>query len=431
MEISLFMKDALPGGGGSGRCATRRHNKPEPLCCGFEEALQLALKSIRPLSAEKIPLVESVGRMAATDLFSRVDSPAMDSSRKDGYAVASVDIAGATISSPVSLKISGTLAAGEKSDIVLDSGATVRVLTGARTPTGADAVVAEEYVVRKGDTVFFDAPIQPGKNVLFRGSDVSLDRRLVASGQPITPVVAGLLAAGGHSSVPVRKTPTVGIVGTGDEIVVPGTPLKEGQLYASNIVTLAGWCRKLGITARMTTVQDDYDTLYGTLKAYLDKTDALITSGGAWTGDRDFVARALGALGWKKIFHRIRMGPGKAVGFGMLGQKPVFILAGGPPSNLMGFVQIALPGLQALCGHAHPGLPTITARLTQDIKDGKTDWTDMYYGTLEAGDGLPLFHPMKKRSRLSAIGQATAVACIPEGKEALPAGSVVVVQRIP
>ncbi len=430
MEKSLFMKDAMPGGGGSGRCATRRHNGPEALCCGFEDALQQTLKTIRPLSTEKIPLVESVGRVAATDLFSRVDSPAMDSSRKDGYAVASVDIAGATKNVPVSLKISGTLAAGEKSDIQLCAGATVRVLTGARTPTGADAVVAEEYVVRKGDTIFIDAPIQPGKNVLFRGSDVSLDRRLVASGQPITPVVAGLLAAGGYSRVPVRKTPTVGIVGTGDEIVVPGTPLKEGQLYASNIVTLAGWCKKLGITTCMTTVKDDYDTLLGTLKAFSDKTDALITSGGAWMGDRDFVSRALGELGWKKMFHRIRMGPGKAVGFGMLGQKPVFMLAGGPPSNLMGFLQIALPGLQALCGHADPGLPTITARLTRDIRDGKTDWTDMYYGTLEAGDDLPLFHPMKKRSRLLAIGEATAVACVPEGNESLPSGSVISVQRI-
>ena len=162
METSLLMKDAMPGGGGSGRCATRRYSGPEPLCCGFEAALQMTLKTIRPLSAETLPLVESVGRMVGTDLFSLVNSPAMDSSRKDGFAVACADIAGATKEAPVSLTISGNLAAGEKSDIPLCAGATVRVLTGARTPIGADAVVAEEYVVRKGDTVFFDTPIQPG-----------------------------------------------------------------------------------------------------------------------------------------------------------------------------------------------------------------------------------------------------------------------------
>ena len=99
---------------------------------------------------------------------------------------------------------------------------------------------------------FFDAPIQPGKNVLFRGSDVSLDQRIVASGQPITPVIAGLLAAGGYSRIPVRKTPKVGITGTGNEIVLPCMQLQEGQLYASNILALAGWCRKLWITTRMT-----------------------------------------------------------------------------------------------------------------------------------------------------------------------------------
>ncbi|WP_083456522.1 molybdopterin molybdotransferase MoeA [Desulfosarcina cetonica] len=255
--------------------------------------------------------------------------------------------------------------------------------------------------------------------------------RIVGSGQLITPLITGLLAAGGYSAVPVRKTPTVGIVGTGDEIIKPGTPLKEGQLYASNIVTLAGWCKKHAMPSRMTTVKDDYNALYDTLKALSEETDALITSGGAWMGDRDFVAQALDELGWQKMFHRIRMGPGKAVGFGMLGNKPVFVLAGGPPSNLMGFLQIALPGLQALCGHAEPKLPTLTARLARDIKDGKKDWSDCYYGKLEAGSDLPLFHPMKKRIRLAGITKATAVVCIPEGKERLLAGSVIAVQRIP
>ncbi|BBO92985.1 gephyrin-like molybdotransferase Glp [Desulfosarcina ovata] len=430
METSLVLKNGLAGGGVSGRSTTWAPDGPEPLSWGLKEALRLVLETIRPLPAEEVSLVESVGRMAAADLFSLVNSPGMDSSRKDGFAVASGDIAGATESDPVQLPVSGTLAAGDKSDIPLCPGTTVRVLTGARIPAGVDAVVAEEYVVRKGNTILFGSPIRPGKNVLLRGSDISMEHRIVGAGQLISPLVAGLLAAGGYSTVPVRKTPTVGIVGTGDEIVKPGTPLKDGQLYASNIVTLAGWCKKYAMPSRMTTVKDDYDALYDTLKALSEETDALITSGGAWMSDRDFVAQAFDELGWRKLFHRIRMGPGKAVGFGMLGNKPVFVLAGGPPSNLMGFLQIALPGLQALCGHADPGLPTITARLAQDIKDGKKDWSDFYYGKLEAGDDLPLFHPMKKRIRLAGIAETTAVARVPEGEETLLAGSVISVQRI-
>ena len=145
-------------------------------------------------------------------------------------------------------------------------------------------------------------------------------------------------------------------------------------------------------------------------------------------GDHDIVAQVLEGLGWKKVFHKIRMGPGKAAGFGLLDDKPVFMLAGGPSSNLMGFLQIALPGLLALSGHANPGLPGINARLASELKGREPDWTDFFFGTLEPDEGLPTFYPLKERSRLSSIAKATAVASIPEGQEYLSEGSVVYVQ---
>ena len=182
--------------------------------------------------------------------------------------------------------------------------------------------------------------------------------------------------------------------------------------------------------SRMAIVKDDQEAIFSALKVLSEETDAVITSGGAWTGDFDMVAQVLEKLGWKEVFHRIRIGPGKAVGFGILEKKPVFILPGGPPSNLMGFLQIALPGLLALSGHTNTGLPAINARLASEISDGKSDWTDFFFGTLELGDGLPTFHPMKKRSRLSSIAKATAVASIPEGQDCLLEGSVINVQLL-
>jgi molybdopterin molybdotransferase len=156
----------------------------------------------------------------------------------------------------------------------------------------------------------------------------------------------------------------------------------------------------------------------------------MITSGGAWTGDRDMVSGVLEGLGWRKIFHRIRIGPGKAVGFGILDKKPVFILPGGPPSNLMGFLEIALPGIMALSGHKSFDLPRVNARLGSEIVDGKADWTDFFFGTLTYGDELAVFHPMKKRSRLGSIAEADAIAAIPEGRESLPEGTIISVQLL-
>jgi molybdopterin molybdotransferase len=242
--------------------------------------------------------------------------------------------------------------------------------------------------------------------------------------------MAGLLAAAGHSEIPVFKNPVVGMVGTGDEIVEPGKPLSEGKLYASNIVTTAGLCRKYNMPTRMAIAKDDPEAILEAIEKMFTETDALITSGGAWRGDHDYVALVLEKLGWKKVFHRIRIGPGKAVGFGLLQDKPIFILPGGPPSNLMGFLQIALPGLLALSGRAGAGLPRINARLAADINDGKSTWTDFFYGALEYGEGLPVFHPMQKRSRLNSIAEATAIAAVPEGRDSLQAGEVVSVQLL-
>ncbi|OPY76023.1 MAG: Molybdopterin molybdenumtransferase [Syntrophorhabdus sp. PtaU1.Bin153] len=396
---------------------------------GLKEALRLTLEGVKLLPAENVALVDCVDRIAASDLYALVDSPSMDSSRKDGYAVLAREIAAATTENPVRLCLLGSMAAGGDKDIQIKPGTTVRVLTGARIPTGADAVVAEEFVKKRDDDVLVEAPAEP-KNILPRGSDVASRKCILRAGQQISPSMAGLLAVAGHSMIPVFMTPVVGIIGTGDELVEPGKPLEDGKLYASNIVTVAGWCSRYKMKPRMAIVKDDHDAILDTLRILSDETDAVITSGGAWTGDHDMVAEVLEELGWKQVFHRIRIGPGKAVGFGVLHEKPVFILPGGPPSNLMGFLQIALPGLLALSGHTNPGLPRLNARLGSELREGKRNWTDFFFGTLQFDDELPTFNPMKKRSRLGSIAEATAVASIPEGQDHLLEGSIIDVQLL-
>ncbi len=396
---------------------------------GLKDALRLTLKNIRPLLPENIPLAESVDRIAASDLYALVDSPSMDSSRKDGYAVLSHEVANTTPENPVQLQLLGSMAAGGKQNIPIRLGTTVRVLTGARIPIGADAVVAEEFTIKKNNKIYIQAPAEP-KNILRRGSDVTWGKRILRKGQKISPIMIGLLAVAGHSMISVFRNPIAGIIGTGDELVKPGKTLSQGKLYASNIITLAGWCNKYKIKSRMAIVKDNHGTMFNTLQTLSRKTDVIITSGGAWTGDHDIIAEVLEELGWKKVFHRIRIGPGKAVGFGTLNNKPVFILPGGPPSNLIGFLQIALPGLLALAGYSDPGLSTTKAKLASDLKDGKPDWTDFFFGILKSGDELPVFHPLNKRSRLSSITDATAIASIPEGQDFLVEGSVISVQLL-
>jgi molybdopterin molybdotransferase len=393
----------------------------------LDEALRLVLDHIAPLPPEDVSLVESVGRIAASDLYALVDSPSLDTSRKDGYAVVSGDVAGATQEHPAWLRVLGVMAAGGAHRIAISPGTAVRVLTGARIPDGASGVVSDEYARKGEDQVAIENSAEPG-NILPRGSDVMAGTCILRRGQKISPLMAGLLAVAGHSTISVTRSPVVGILGTGDEITAPGQPLLDGKLYASNIITLAGWCRKYGMTMDLAIVSDDLSAIRTTLQDLSTRTDAILTSGGAWKGDRDLVARVLEEMGWRKVFHRIRIGPGKAAGFGMLNGKPVFVLPGGPPSNANAFLQVALPGLLALSGHPNPGLPRIKAMLAAPLLKGDCEWTDFFFGTLSFDGELPTFVPQKKRSRLATISDATAIASIPEGFDHLPEGSIIDVQ---
>lgn len=397
---------------------------------GFDEALKLTLQWINPLATETLDLLESVDRIAAEEYFAKINSPSVDASLKDGFAVLSCDVANAAPENPVRLKLIGSQAAGGRQDLNVTSGNTVEVLTGAKIPDGADAVVSGEFASQDNGYIVVFKNAEPGRNILPKGSDIAAGKSIVKAGQRLTPGRVGLLAASGHSRLSAARIPSVAIAATGDEIVAPGKALPEGKLYASNITTIAAWCKRYGMKVQTSVVKDDPDEIIDMLKSTAEKTDAIITSGGAWTSDRDMVAHVLDKLGWNKIFHRIRIGPGKAVGFGLLSEKPVFVLPGGPPSNLMGFLQIALPGLLQLAGYPRPGLPVANARLASDLKSMHEDWTQFVFGSIEMNPDIPVFHSLRNESRLRSMAEADAVAVIPEGQTFIPAGSVVKAQLL-
>lgn len=397
---------------------------------GYQEALGRVLGCISPIGSGPARIGECAGRVASEDLYARVDSPSVDASLKDGYAVRSQEILKASPENPVRLRVIGTAAAGLPAGQTVAVGDAVRILTGARIPNGADSVVAEEYVRTDGENVVVAGTVGPGRNIFSKGADVAIGERVCGRGDRLTPGVLGILAAAGFGEVPVYSRPSVGIIATGDEVVAPGRPLPEGKLYASNLVTLDAWCRRFGMETLLRVVRDEKAALRECLEVAIESCDAILTSGGAWTGERDLVAKILGEIGWKKSFHRIRIGPGKAVGFGMLGEKPVFILPGGPPSNLTAFLEIALPGLLKLCGYADPQLPRISVTLDRDIAVRDREWTQFVFGSIDIESGPMRFSPLELKSRLQSMARAEAVVCVPEGVDGFLKGDVVQAQLL-
>ncbi len=391
---------------------------------GFDEAFRLAIGNVPLCPEEACPTHRALFRIASRPIKAKVDSPSADSSIKDGYAVQSFDVATATISSPIELKLVGALGAGESPKMAVVPGTALRILSGAVIPNGADAVVTEEFTYSNGAIVKVFADAHPGRNILVRGTDVKAGEIIVGSGERITPAKVAVLVAGGVNEVWVFCAPRVGLLATGDEVLLPGKPIKEGGLYASNIALQEAWLKSFGLSCLIGACGDSSQQLVSEIESTLGHVDTMITSGGAWNGDRDIVVKTLRQIGWRPLFNRVRMGPGKAVGMGTLKGKPVFCLPGGPPSNEMAFFMIVLPSILRMYGYTRPPFPEFYGRLTHKIS-GQSDWTQFVHCRVSRQNFEFYLTPLDMSRRLSAMGLTEAIVKIPEGVEILEAQALV------
>ncbi|MBK5102266.1 MAG: molybdopterin molybdotransferase MoeA, partial [Desulfobacteraceae bacterium] len=350
-----------------------------------------------PLPPVSLPVDEASGLVVAKDIVALVDCPSVPTSLKDGYAIISTDLQGASKPHPVRLKISGMATAGGDHDLVVETGSAVKVMTGAKIPAGADAVAAIEFISEEGGWVRCYRDAGPGKNILPQGTDVAKGSLIAAKGEVLTPAKTGFVAAGGIYTIQVHPRPRVGVIATGDEVVAPGKPLRPGQLYASNLVTLLSWLRHFRIQAEAAVVPDKDQEIRKSIETMLERVDVLLTSGGAWKSERDLTTRILAEMGGKTVFHRVRIGPGKAVALILLQGKAIFCLPGGPPSNEMAFLQIALPGLCHLAARLPVPFAFKTARLSAPV-GGDIDWTQFVQARLEKKEGHWVVTPLKLKS---------------------------------
>jgi molybdopterin molybdotransferase len=309
----------------------------------------------------------------------------------------------------------------------IHSGEAVRVTTGALIPEGNVSVISEEFCRREGETLTCLNTAAPGRNVLRRGTDVRFGDIVAARGARLIPPLLGLIAAAGHGSVTAHRPPRAAVIATGDEVVAPGAPLPEGKLYASNMVAICGWLAACGIPFETAIVRDRRDDIRAAIQSRLARTDVFLTSGGAWGSEKDLILQVLETLNWTGIYHRVRMGPGKPVGFGLLECKPFFVLPGGPPSNEMAFLQLALPALLKMKGDSPRVFPIASARLAATVT-GEKGWTEFVHARLETrSDGLHA-HPARLKSRLVSMAAKHALIVIPEDRAEIAAGETIEIQ---
>lgn len=316
-----------------------------------DEALKAILSRVPPVTREQVPLHDSLGRVLASPVIAQHDQPPFNASAMDGYAMRAADV-----TEGASLRVIGMSQAGAGFSGTIGTGEAVRIFTGAPLPDGADTVIMQEEAVREGDFVRFTAPARPGHSVRPKGNDFATGDILIETGSRLTPMQIAVAAAANRASLTVARRPRIGLVATGDELVLPGTALGADQIVASNSFGLAAM---LAPYAEAVTdhgiIADDPDRLRQRLSDAFDAApDILITTGGASVGEHDLVQGVLKELGVQLDFWRINMRPGKPLMFGTRGKTLVFGLPGNPVSAMVTAIAFIKPALRAWLGYGEP-----------------------------------------------------------------------------
>jgi molybdopterin molybdotransferase len=307
-----------------------------------QEASALITKTIRRNPVVEIKLGDSLGMILAQRVRSKEPSPRFDASSVDGYAISVQSFE--HFSSELQLPIAAEIQAGDNVLRKLAAGKTMRIFTGGRVPTGADAVIMQEYVNRMDGKAYFTTKPRAEENVRRRGAEFLANTIIFEPGTLITPAVISTLAALGLKKVKVYQRSKISVIVSGDEVRSPGTKLQRGEIYDSNSYALTAALAAIGImNVKTFHVKDDLKKTTATLQNALKVSDIIIVTGGVSVGEHDYVREALSNLGAEEIFWRVKVKPGKPLLFceipkkGKVNEKYIFGLPGNPVSVLVTF----------------------------------------------------------------------------------------------
>jgi molybdopterin molybdotransferase len=382
------------------------------------------LAAIRALPPAGLALADAEGCVLAEDVSAAVALPSFDNSSMDGYAVLAADTAGASAQAPVTLPVTGEIAAGDTGAFALAPGTAIRIMTGARLPAGADAVIPVELTDGGAARVRIHRAVTPGSSVRYAGGDARQGEVLLPKGTRLKPMHIAVAASAGRGKVLVRPRPRVVVLSTGNELAEPGTPLVPGRIWDSNSYMIAAAAREAGAIAfRHAIVPDDPAGVLPTLEEQLLRADLLITTGGvSMGGEHDVVKAALGSLG-TVTFRKVAMQPGMPQGFGTVGdgRVPIFTLPGNPVSAYVSFQLFVRPALGALRGDFTGSLPTVRATLSGPVRSpaGRRSYLR---GVLSADKTQVTPLSGQGSHQIAALGKANALIIVPEWAESLKDG---------
>ncbi|MDN5859515.1 MAG: molybdopterin molybdotransferase MoeA [Pseudonocardia sp.] len=382
---------------------------------------------LEPAPAEPVPLLAARGRVLAREVVAAVSLPSFDNSAMDGYAVRAAELEGATVGDPVELPVVTDIPAGRTDVPPLRPGTVARIMTGAPIPEGADAVLPVEQTDAGTERVRLGARPDAAANIRRAGEDTVAGDVVLTPGTVLGAAHIGLAAAVGAATLDVRRRPRVLVLSTGSELVAPGSPLRNGQIYESNGPMLAAAVEDAGGQAELLRfVPDDVEQFLAALSARVrdGAVDLLITSGGVSAGAYEVVKDALTGRGVE--FAKVGMQPGGPQGAGRvpeLGGIGVVTLPGNPVSSQVSFEVFVRPLLRTAIGHPRPRRPVRTVTLGERLTSpaGRRQFRRGVFGA----DGSVREVGTSASHRLGALARAECLIVVPETTTEVAEGAAV------
>jgi molybdopterin molybdotransferase len=373
-----------------------------------------------------LPLLDCAGLVLAEDVHAGVSLPPFDNSAMDGYAVRAQDVAGASAENPVELPVASDIPAGLVDVPDLLPGTTMRIMTGAPMPPGADSVVMVEETDGGTERVRIRKAVPPDNHVRHVGEDVVKGTVALTAGTVLGHAQLGLAAAVGLDKLTVHRPLKVVVASTGSELIDAPNPLRYGQIYESNSVMLAAAIRSTGAEVVVVrSVVDDVDEFRAALEPKLADADLLVTSGGVSAGAYEVVKDALtGSV----VFEKIAMQPGGPQGSGRWNGVPVVTLPGNPVSVLVSFEAFLRPALLSAMGHTGVNRQHVRAKLIESMTSplGRRQFRRGFYTQTE-GQVTGVVGPRGGPGShlLAAFTQANCLIVLPEEVGAVAEGEEV------
>lgn len=304
-------------------------------------------QTVQPTKQIETVAVSAVsGRVLAEKLVAEIDNPPFDRAPVDGYACIAEDVKSASKDNPVRLQVLEEIDAGQYSEVTVNRGQAVRIMTGAAIPRGCNCCIRQEDTDYGEEIVCIYAGVEAWKNYCFRGEDFKKGTVMIPEGTRMSYVEAGIAASMGKNKVSVYAQPRIALLTSGDELIPPGRTLQPGKIYNSNQTMLAARLTEFGLNpVIVASIPDDGHEAAKVMHSSAEVADIIITTGGVSVGKKDIMHEALPELGAEQIFWKVLLKPGTPTIFSVYQGTPIASLSGNPFGVAVNFELLIRPML--------------------------------------------------------------------------------------